>query len=66
MMNLSIHHSDEVCHRAGISTTLIYVNTVDNLADPISCGHLPSASQIFPQLIPILSPLTHYIVHVTA
>ncbi|KAF8230996.1 hypothetical protein L208DRAFT_992420, partial [Tricholoma matsutake] len=40
MTNLSIHHSDEVYNDVGISTTLIYVNTIDNLADPISHGFL--------------------------
>lgn len=61
MMNLSIRHSDE----AGISTTLIYVNTVDNLADPISCSCLPPVSELFPSLIPIPTFLTSYIAHVT-
>ena len=60
MTNLSICHSDEVCHKAGISTTLIYVNTVDNLADPIFCGCLPQPQNSFPNSFPSppSSPLT--------
>ena len=57
MTNMTICHSDEVCSEVGISTTLLYVNTVDNLADPISCGILPPSSQIFPLPIPIPLPL---------
>ncbi|KAF8220544.1 hypothetical protein L208DRAFT_1333216, partial [Tricholoma matsutake] len=65
MMNLSIHCSDEVYNDVGISTTLIYVNTIDNLADPISRGFLPPSSQIFSLPIPIPSPLTPFISYVT-
>jgi hypothetical protein len=55
MMNLAICCSVEVCSDVGISVTLIYVNTVDNLADPISCGILPPSSQAFPLSILILT-----------
>ena len=64
MMNMSIRRSDEVYSEVGISTTLIYVNTVDNLADPISCGILPPSSQIFPLPIPIPLPLISFFSHV--
>ena len=64
MTNLSIRRSDEVHADVGISATLIYVNTVDNLADPISHGLLPPVSQIFPLPIPIPFPLTPFISHV--
>jgi hypothetical protein len=35
-----------VYNEVGISATLIYVNTVDNLADPISHGFLPLLSHL--------------------
>ncbi|KAF8224772.1 hypothetical protein L208DRAFT_1009589, partial [Tricholoma matsutake] len=40
MINLWICCSDEVYSEVGISATLIYVNMVDNLTDPISCSIL--------------------------
>ena len=64
MTNLSIRRSDEVYSDVGISVTLIYVNTVDNLADPISRGILPPSSQAFPLSIPIPIPLLSFISHV--
>jgi hypothetical protein len=65
MTNLSIRHSDEVCKETGISFTLIYVNTINNLADPISHGFLPPASEAFPLPIPFPSALTPFIAHAT-
>jgi hypothetical protein len=65
MTNLSIRRSDEVCEETGISVTLIYVNTVDNLADPISRGSLPPVSEAFPLPIPIPPALVPFIAHVT-
>lgn len=50
MTNISICHSDEVCKEMDISVTLTYVNTINNLADPISHGFLPPASKAFPLL----------------
>jgi hypothetical protein len=64
MTNLSIRRSDEVYSEVGISATLIYVNTVDNLADPISRGFLPPPSQNFPSPIPIPLPLIPFFSHV--
>jgi len=64
MTNLSVRHSDEVCKVTGISTSLIYVNSIDNLTDPISRGLLPPISHIFPFLISIPSPLVPFISHV--
>jgi len=65
MTNLSIHCSDEVYNDVGILATLTYVNTIDNLADPISHGLLSSALQIFPLSIPIPLPLLPFISHVS-
>jgi hypothetical protein len=66
MTNLSIRRSDEVCNKAGISLTLIYVNTINNLADPISRGFLPSASELFPLPIPIPPVLFPFFAHVSS
>ena len=63
MTNLSICHSDEVYNDMGILAMLTYVNTINNLADPISHGLLPPALQIFPLPIPIPSPLAPFIFH---
>jgi hypothetical protein len=65
MTNLSIRRSDEVCSDTRISTTLFYVNTTNNLADPISRGILPPSSQTFPLPIPIPLPLLPFISHVS-
>ena len=64
MTNLLIHCSDEVYDEVGISTTLIYIDTVDNLTDPISQG-LPLSSQQFSLPIPIPLPLLPFITHVS-
>ena len=65
MTNLSIHRSNEVYSEVGISATLIYVNTVENLTDPISHGVLPPSLQAFSLSIPIPIPLLPFIFHVT-
>lgn len=64
MTNLCIRRSQEVQTAAGISTTLIYVNTSINLADPISRGILPSPESHFSRPIPIPTVLIPYIAHV--
>lgn len=63
MTNLSIRRSDEVRVATGISSSLIYVNTADNLADPISRGILPPSATRFLPPIPIPSPLAAYFSH---
>lgn len=42
LINDSIRRSESIFDSSRISTTLIYVNTKDNLSDPISRGILPS------------------------
>ena len=64
MTNLSIRRSDKVYSEVGISATLIYVDTVDNLTDPIFRGVLPPSLQAFPLSIPIPIPLLPFISHV--
>lgn len=65
MTNLCIRRSDELYATTGISSTLIYVNTAINLADPISRGLLPSPSSQLTLNIPIHSSLAPYISHVS-
>ncbi len=43
-----------------LSITLIYVNTKDNLADPISRGILPSADLRLPRIITLPLPISQY------
>lgn len=60
LMNDSIRRSESILDLHTLSITLIYVNTKDNLADPISRGILPSADLRLPRIITLPLPISQY------
>jgi hypothetical protein len=63
MVNLSIRCTEEIYASTRLSSTLIYVDTHSNLADPVSWGILPPADTrlLPPTLMP--SPIAQFFVH---
>lgn len=63
-VNMCIRCSEAVLRRADLSISLIYVNTKDNKADPISQNILPSLDSRLPLHIPIPADLRPFVEHV--
>lgn len=63
-VNMCIRRSEAVLRRADLSISLIYVNTKDNKADPISRNILPPSNSRLPLRIPIPIDLRPFIEHV--
>lgn len=59
-MNDCIRRSEAIFDASDLSVTLTYVNTKDNLADPISRGFLPSTSLRLPRIITLPTAIAHY------
>jgi len=64
MTNLCIRCSDAIYKDTGISSTLIYINTKENLADPISQGELPPYDERISFPIPLPTNIARFFINV--